>query len=181
MQPVLLLNTLQVAHHNNNIKIAHAAKPTLMRPVCWSTLTQSSLSSCCSQDCAEQNGMQAASASQCTVSGCVQAYPTSCPAATVSGSTGAAYYASSTSSDAYTTAQGSIALDPTSVTDACKAVSFFQCVESYSVDVDGSTFTLTSTSGTASECGTGSGKHFLCHNQVSSHVEHMMHRQAVKY
>lgn len=119
------------------------------------------------QDCAEQSGVQAASASQCTVSGCVQAYPASCPAASMSGSTGAAYHAVSTSSTAYTTAQGSIALDTASVTDSCKAVSFFQCVKTYSVDVSGSTFNLTSTSGTASECGTGLGKHFLCQNQTS--------------
>ena len=87
----------------------------------------------------------------------------------MSGSSGALYQPTTTtsSSTAYTTASGTIALDVTSVTPACQAVSFFQCVKSYSVALSGSGFTLVSTSGTADACGTGIGKRLLCAKAVT--------------
>ena len=108
--------------------------------------------------------LQAASATLCTTSSCVQAYPDTCPTANEPGSSGSSYHevqSTASSSSSAKTVSGAIALDTSTVTDTCKAVSFFQCVMAYSVAVSGSGFTLTSTSGDASTCGTGNGKLFF--------------------
>ena len=58
-----------------------------------------------------------------------------------------------------TNAPGVITIDTTSVSDTCRSVNFFQCVKPYSISVCGSTFTLTSTSGSASDCGEALGEY----------------------
>lgn len=105
-------------------------------------------------------------ATSCDQDACSSAFPSQCPASGESGSTQATSISATTY--AYTTAPGAIALDNSSVTDACQPYDVTQCGESYSVAVSGSTLTLTPTSGTAGySCATGTGKCFHCYFALS--------------
>lgn len=103
-------------------------------------------------------------ANSCDQNACNSAYPSQCPSTGQSGSCLASSVSSTASSSpsptfSYTSASGTIALDTSSVSEACKSTGTnYQCSKSYAVAVSGSSLTLTSTSGPASACAIGDGK-----------------------